>query len=136
MKGHGAKFPRRMETAIVGLLTQATLEEAAKHAGISTPTLWRWLQEPSFQTEYRKARRQAMGQAAAQLQQVSSVAVKALKEVIQDSGVTASARVTAARTVLEIGLKAIELEELESRVEELERMATRNQGNQLRRSGP
>src|ERR1700722_8672292 len=126
MKGHGEKFTRRMEVAIVGLLTQATMDDAAKHAGVSTPTLWRWMQEPSFQTEYRKARRQAMGQAAAQLQQASSVAVKALKDIIQDSDITASARVTAARTVLEIGLKAIEIEDIESRVEELERMADEN----------
>ena len=134
MKGHGEKFTRRMETAIVGLLTQPTLDEAAKHAGVSGPTLWRWMQEPSFQMEYRKARRQAMGQAVAQLQQASSAAVKALREIIQNSDVTASARVTAARTVLEIGLKAIELEDLESRVEELERMADQNREDQIRRS--
>lgn len=59
--GHGAKLPRRMETAIVELPTQATLGEAAKHAGIKAPILWCRLQDPSFQTEYRKARRQAMG---------------------------------------------------------------------------
>jgi len=133
MKGHGEKFTRRMEVAIVGLLTQSTMDDAAKHAGVSTPTLWRWMQEPRFQTEYRKARRQAMGQAAAQLQQASSIAVKALKDIIQDSDITASARVTAARTVLEIGLKAIEIEDIESRVEELERMADENREERERR---
>lgn len=135
MKGHGSKFPQKMETSIVGLLTQPTVEEAATHAGISGPTLWRWMQEPGFQVEYRKARRQAMGQAVAQLEQASSLAVKALKEIIQDTSAATSARVTAARTVLEIGLKAIELEDLAGRAEELERMATQNRESQLRRNG-
>lgn len=123
MKGHGEKFTRQMDVAIVGLLTQPTIDEAAKHAGVSGPTLWRWMQEPTFQTEYRKARRQAMGQATAQLQQAGCIAVKALKEIIQGSGGSASARVAAARTVLEIGLRAIELEDLDERVAELERLA-------------
>src|ERR1044071_3708787 len=101
MKGHGAKFGRQQEAAIVGLLTQSTIEEAAKSAGISTVTLWRWLQDSGFQNEYRRARRQAMGQAAAQLQQASSAAVGALREIVEDDKAPSSSRVIAARVILE-----------------------------------
>jgi DNA-binding MurR/RpiR family transcriptional regulator len=120
-KGHGAKYDRQQEAAIIGLLTKPSIDAAAKHAGISGPTLWRWLQEPGFQAEYRKARRHALGQATAQLQQASSAAVGALKEIIEDKEAPSSARVTAARTVLEVAVKAIEVEDLEVRVQALER---------------
>lgn len=120
MKGHGAKFGRKQEAAIIGLLNMPTIEEAAKHAGISGPTLWRWLQDPEFQAEYRKARRHVLGQATAQLQQAAGAAVKALKEIIEDAKASTSARVMAARTVLEMGLKAIEVEEIEVRLAAVE----------------
>ena len=42
MKGHGAKLNRKMESVIVGLLTQRNVEEAAKTAGVGTATLLRW----------------------------------------------------------------------------------------------
>jgi molybdenum-dependent DNA-binding transcriptional regulator ModE len=120
VKGHGEKFSRRMEAAIVALLEQPSIPEAAKAAGISYTSLWRWLQDPEFQAEYRNARRQALGQATAQLQQASGAAVKALKQIIEDRESPSSARVMAARTILEMGLKAIELEEIEARLAAVE----------------
>ena len=84
MKGHGEKFTRQKEAAIIGLLTQPTFDEAAKFAQVSSTTLWRWQQDPGFQAEYLRARRQAMGRAMAQLQQASFTAVKTLKEIMED----------------------------------------------------
>jgi hypothetical protein len=97
MKGHGAKFGRKQEAAIIGLLTMPTMEQAAKHADISATSLWRWMQDTAFQAKYREARRQAVGQATAQLQQASSAAVQALREIIEDPTASTNARVTAAR---------------------------------------
>ena len=129
MRGHGSKFPRKQESAIIALLEQPTIQEAAAVAGVSYTTLWRWLQDPTFQGQYRKARRDAFGQATAQLQQASSAAVKALKEIIDDGEAPSSARVMAARTVLEMGLKAIEVEEIEARLIAVEQaMANRDDG--------
>ena len=39
MKGHGAKFSRKMEDAVAALLTQANVEAAARSVGISVATL-------------------------------------------------------------------------------------------------
>ena len=41
MTGHGAKFGRKKEDAIVALLTTRTVEEAARAVGVSTKTLLR-----------------------------------------------------------------------------------------------
>ena len=67
MKGHGAKFGRKKEEAIVALLTQRNFEEAAKAVGIGAATLMRWLKNPEFDAAYRSAKRAAYGQAVARL---------------------------------------------------------------------
>ena len=42
MKGHGAKCECKKEEAIVALLTQKNIEEAARSIGIGSATLLRW----------------------------------------------------------------------------------------------
>ena len=120
MTGHGAKFERKKDEAIVALLSQRTTDDAARVAGISPSTLMRWLKEPAFQRAYREARRSAFSQSIARLQQASSTAVTALLKVMVDPATPASARVRAADIVLNHASHAIELEEIEARLTELE----------------
>ena len=126
MKGHGAKFDRKKEEAIVALLTQRTIEEAARSIDISGNTLLRWLEEPEFQTAYRDARRAAYSQSIARLQQTSGTAVSVLLKVMVDPATPASTRVRAADSVLNHAAKAIEIEDIEVRVSELENAAKLN----------
>ena len=121
MTGHGAKFGRKKEEAIAALLTQRNVEDAARAAGIDAKTLLRWMKEPEFETEYRAARRAAFGQAVARLQQASGAAVSTLLKIMVDTNAPASTRVRAADSVLDHSAKAIELEDIEARVSELER---------------
>jgi hypothetical protein len=65
MRGHGAKFTRKMEEAVAAMLTQCNVEEAARSVGVSIATLMRWQKEPEFQKAYREARREAFGQSIA-----------------------------------------------------------------------
>ena len=111
----------KQEKAITALLTSHTIAQAAKAAGVSERTLFRWLQEEAFQGEYRRARWLAAGQAIAMLQKISSEAARALQDVFNDSEAPASARVSAARAVIELSLKSIEIENLELRITKLER---------------
>jgi len=67
------------------------------------------------------ARREAFGQATARLQQASGAAVSTLLKVMVDPNSPASTRVRAADSVLDHGAKAIEIEDIEVRVAELER---------------
>lgn len=123
MKGHGAKFGRKQEEAIAALLTQRNIDEAAKVVGIATNTLLKWMKLPEFQTAYREARRAAFGQAVARLQQATSAAVTTLLKVMVDPSTPPSTKVRAADSVLGHSAKAIELEDIEARVAELERAA-------------
>ena len=120
MKGHGTKFNRKMEAAIVALLTQKNQEEAARVAGISPATLLRWQKLPEFQKAYRAARRAAHGQAIARLQQATSAAVSTLLKVMVDPKTPASTRVRAADSVMNHSAKSIELEDFEVRLAEVE----------------
>jgi hypothetical protein len=123
MRGHGAKFTRKMEEAVAALLTQRNHEEAARAVGIGTATLLRWQKLPEFQTAYRQARREAFGQATARLQQASGAAVATLLKIMVDVNAPHSTRVRAADCVLDRAGKAIEIEDIEARVSELERAA-------------
>jgi hypothetical protein len=123
MRGHGAKFTRKMEEAVAALLTQRNHEEAARAVGIGTATLLRWQKEPEFQQAYRAARRAAHGQSIARLQQGTSAAATTLLKTMIDPNTPASVKVRAADSVLNHSAKAIEIEDIEARVSELERAA-------------
>ena len=123
MAGHGEKFGRKKEDAIAALLSQRNVEEAARAAGVGTRTLLRWMQLPEFKAAYHKARRDASGQATARLQQGSSAAASTLLKIMVDKDAPASCRLRAADSVLAHAAKAIEIEEIEARVTELERAA-------------
>ena len=96
MTGHGTKYERKRDEAIVALLTHRNLEEAARAIGVGTKTLFRWTQMPEFQEAFRAARRNAFSQSIARLQQASSAAVSTLIKVMIEPGTPSSTRVRAA----------------------------------------
>jgi hypothetical protein len=100
--------------------------QAARVGGISERTLYRWVQEPDFDGAYRATRRAAFSQSAARLQQMSSPAVTTLGKIMVDASAPAASRVRAADSVLNHAAKAIEIEDIEARVSELERLAEQN----------
>jgi transposase-like protein len=124
MKGHGTKFGRRKEEAIVALLTQRNIEEAAKSIGIAPNTLLKWMKDPEFDAAYRAARRSAFGQSISRLQQASSAAVSTVLKIMVDANTAASTRLRAADIVLDRTAKAIEIEDIEARVAALETAAS------------
>ena len=126
MKVETKNLTPKKSRAVVALLECATIKEAAQTAGIGEATLHRWLQDTTFREAYLKARRDAVQQSIANLQRTSSEAVETLRSIMQDTNAPASSRVTAARTVLEQSLKAVELEDFQRRIEALEQ-AVHNQ---------
>ena len=123
MMGHGTKFGRKKEETIAALLSQRNIDEAARYVGIGTKTVLRWLQLPEFERAYREARRAAFSQSIARLQQASSAAAATLLKIMVDPSAPAACRIRAADSVLGHAAKAIEIEDIEARVSELERAA-------------
>ena len=111
----------RQEQSITALLVQGSLQAAAEVSGIHEKTLRRWLRDDAvFQMAYREARRQVVQQAIVQVQQATGEAVETLRKVMQAVDAPASAKVSAAKTILETAIKAVELEDLEARIVALE----------------
>ena len=120
MKAHGEKLSRKQEVAIAALLTCSAITDAAHQCGIGAVTLHRWLKDATFQTAYREARRAVVQQAIVQVQHATGTAVQTLLAVMQDANAPASAKVSAAKAILETAVKAVELEDLEARIVALE----------------
>ena len=127
MTGHGAKFGRKKEDAIVALLTHRTIEEAARAVDLSTKTLLRWQKEPEFDVAYRAAKRAAFGQSIARLHTLSSAAVSTLGKVMLDAVTPPATRVRAADSILNHTIKAIEVEDVEARVAALEEASQKSE---------
>jgi hypothetical protein len=123
MKGHGAKFGRKQEEAIAALLTQRNIDEAAKSVGIAPNTLLKWMKLPEFETAYRQARLHTYRQSIARLQQGTSAAATTLLKTMIDANTPASVKVRAAEAIFNHAAKAIEIEDIDARLSELERAA-------------
>ena len=123
MKGNQQKSPltRNQEAALIAILAQPTLALAAAQAKVSLATLYRWMyRDEAFRAEYLQLRKEIVGNAVLQLQKANTNAVNALVSVLNDPEAPASARVAAARMVLEMSLKALEAESIEERIAALE----------------
>jgi len=114
------KINRKKEQAISALLSQPTLKAAAEVAGIGEKTLWRWLQNHDFQDAFMEVRRQLVQQVVSNIQRSMGKAVNTLLEVMDDPDSPASSKVQAARSIIDVGLKGLELEDFELRLARLE----------------
>jgi transposase-like protein len=126
MRGHGEKLTRKHEALIAALLSGETIDDAARQVGIHSATAYRWLHVPSVQQAYLAARRELVKHAVVQLQSACGEAVQTLREIMTDTSAPSSSRVRAAVSVLELSLRAVEIEDLAERVARLE--AERNNG--------
>lgn len=106
--------------ALQALLTQPTKAAAAKAAGISVRTLTDYLADPEFQKEYGKAARALVMDATREAQQALSPALQALREIVENPEENSSNRISAARSLLEHGLRLTEFSDILPLVESVE----------------
>ena len=115
------RLTRKQEQAIVALVSHRTIEDAAKSGGIGKTTIFKWLQDESFQNAYREARSQVVRHAIAQAQSACSGAVTVLEDVMNSFNSPASTKVSAAKAIIETSLKTVEMEDILARIERLEK---------------
>jgi DNA-binding MurR/RpiR family transcriptional regulator len=118
MGGHGEKLTRKAEAAVSALLAHDTVAGAARASGVSEATLWRWMQRSDFQQQYRAARRQLVERAIGELQAAAGEAVTALRRNLSCGNPAVEVR--CAQTILEQSVKAVELIDMQERLEHLE----------------
>ena len=119
MKGRGCKLPRLKEKAVAAVLTAATLEDAARQAGVCLTTLKKWIALAEFRDALRQARTAIYEGAVSRLQGATNAAVDTLHRNL-DCG-NAAVETRAALGVLEQAFRVRELLEVEERLTALER---------------
>jgi molybdenum-dependent DNA-binding transcriptional regulator ModE len=128
----GEKLTGKQGALLTALLCEPSIAEAAKAAGVGERTAFRYLADPAFQAEYRAARRELVEQTVARLQADGSRAARVLREIAEDATAPASARVTAARTIIEQGFSGAKLQDLAEEIEQIKAMLA----GQEKRRGP
>ena len=118
---NGSELTGKQSKALCLLVAGHSIEKAAEGAGVNAATVHRWLKEPRFIEEYREARRIVVGQATATLQAATRGAVATLVSVAADKAAPPSSRIAAAKTILELSLKSVEIDDLAARIENLEK---------------
>jgi hypothetical protein len=116
------KKGRRLDAFISAMLTAKTTEDAARRAQIGVATAYRWLADHAIARRLAEARKEAMARCMTRIQQAANQSIDTLCH-IQTSGESESARVTAARIILEMALHTVELQSLQERVDALEARA-------------
>lgn len=97
----------------------ATVESAARKAGVSERTAYRRLEDAEFKRHLTRLRHSMVERSAAMLTAAGMESAKTLLS-LQNASIPASVRLGAARAVLEFGTKLREAYELEERIVRLE----------------
>lgn len=112
---------QRQDKFLKALLETSSIEHACEKANIAKTTAYRYLKDETFMKEYRSIRRELMQDVTAKLQKSSIDAVNTLNEVMLDDTATPSSRVQAAKNVLDVAYRSIEIDDTQERLEELEK---------------
>lgn len=104
----GGRYRAKKEAVIAALLSEPTQDAAAVKSGVSRDSITRWLRDADFRREYEAARHELVDQSVLKLQQASSEAIDTLVEVMKNADCPASARVSAANSILDRAQKSIE----------------------------
>ena len=127
-RGHGAKPEAVRERAVLALLSEKTVTNAAKKAGVDESTLRRWLSEDAaFQTAYAEARQAAFQAGMSRVQALTGKAIDTLDELL-DAEKYPNVRLGAARTVAELGIHQHDAETILRKLDEIESAQRRQQG--------
>ena len=103
------------------LLEHPTIAAAAENGGLSERSLYCYLEDEDFSAEYRCLRARLVEEVVAELQKIGVEAVGVLRASFEDE--SASVRLRAARTVLDLMFKGTEFSDWEDRLRQLEEAA-------------
>jgi len=118
-----AEIPKdgRRERAISLLLSEKTVEAAARKLGVSKRTVYRWLQDESFRAEYQEAKKNLLRAATARLTGSMGKATEVLNQIATRKGKPYQGpKVSAAIAIVRLALEADVIDDLETRIRKLE----------------
>jgi hypothetical protein len=99
------KLTGRMRQAINALLLHPKIGDAARECGVPERTVYGWMKKPHFTAALAAARRRVVDVTVARVQQASGAALSALLRILADPAAASTAKVQAAKAVLEIAIR-------------------------------
>lgn len=112
----------RQQKGLAGLLSEPSIEAAAKRAKVTRQTLYEWLKEPDFKAAYEQLQQETFADGLNTLKASLQVGVETLREEVKNKDATPANRIAAATKLIELSLKAREQFELQERLEQLEQL--------------
>lgn len=104
------------------LLTSGTVKEAYEKAGIAEHTAYKYLSDDDFNKEYTEQKRASLRHVSTRLNDIALRSIAILDEVANDKEQTGASRIRAVEVALSYAYKGMELEDLNNRLTEIERM--------------
>ena len=101
--------------ALPYLISSPNLSEGARLADIGRTTLYRWMHDAEFRETLQHLRAQAAEIAHAELSGLMLKAAVVLSDAMEDP--SPSIRLRAARSTMHIGLKAVDLKDMQTRLD-------------------
>jgi hypothetical protein len=124
---HNNNLAHRQQFAISEILSSPSLEEARRRIDVSKGTFYGWMKEEAFQAELKRQREVLTEQTFERLKSGMTQAVDKLLELLHAKG-QPSIQLRAAQVLLSQSIKAIELQDLECRLDKLEPLVLNNGG--------
>lgn len=110
----------RQQIAVQALLTARTMGEVAEAAGIAQKTLTRWLRDERFSEAVKAAQSEALSHATRLLVGEQKASINTLAELRDNKRTPASVRRGAARDLLELSQRFVDLRDFDERLARLE----------------
>lgn len=102
-------------------------KQAAKAAGVAERTLREYLRDPAFIAELNRLYDDWMDECTRELQQAVKLAIQTLEGALTDGEASVSAKIAAAKAILETAPRYLEVNNILPRIEALEK--ERNEKN-------
>jgi hypothetical protein len=115
------------EALLLALACGATVESAARAAGVSSRTAHRRLADPGFHGRVQQVRSDMVQRTSGTLTAAAAESVRTLLE-LQKAPTPAAVRLGAARAILEMGMRLRELADVEERLTALEECLAAGRG--------
>ncbi len=120
MTNKQGKLTNRQLLSIPRILSSPSVEEGCKKARISRTTFYFWLKDDGFKTELKRQRDEMIQDALDRLKCAITKATTELIKLVDSS--REDIRRLACRDIIEYALKSIEIEDIEQRLDKVERI--------------
>ena len=120
---------RNYEHIALCVLISPTYKAAAEKAGVSYESLMRYKKKPEFQAVLQDVKKGIFYDTMQKAQAYSLEALETLREVMNNPLLNESARVSASKGILELGVQLRNMETIETEIAELRKAVMDNEKN-------